>query len=828
MSTVAKKVLIVEHDPRIREELCGCLERDRSNEYSFREFSRPTDGIDAYVSWQPDCVLVGLEHPDATGLEVLQQLRERTGRVAIPMVLVGTSEHLELRKTAIRAGAQELVDRSTVSGDNLCWIVSFAIEKAALHQKLERRQRQLRKANRKLKQNVLALEREIAERHRAEGAARLSTERYHSLVVASAQVVWTMDADGLVDDMPDWRAITGQTRDEVRGWGWIDAIHPDDRQLTVARWSECVQSRQEFAIEHRVKTVDGSFHVFAVRGVPVLEHDGSVREWVGTCKDVTSSRRTLELLRERDDQLRLALTAGLAGTWNWELAANELSWSDELFAVFGLDATSRDATYERFRDSIHPDDLDMVQSKLLEAIRQRQDVSLAYRIIRPGGELRWVTTRGQLFLDDYGNPVRMIGITLDITDRRLVEVEREELLARERYARAVAEMASHAKDEFLAVVSHELRAPLNAILGWARILQSRSVEEKTVVHAIDTIERSARAQSNIIDDLLDITRITSGKLRLEVRPIDLTSVMDAAIDVVRPAADAKSIELIRIYDPEIDVINGDSGRLQQVVWNLLSNAVKFTQTGGQVIVRLERIDPFVQIQVCDTGKGIDPEFLPRIFDRFNQADASSARRHGGLGLGLALARYVVEAHGGTISAESLGESKGSTFTVKLPLRAVRAEVQDPSDVAGDERVERFPPVLDGLRILVVDDERDARELVTTLLTRYGATVTPTSSCEEALIALTDAAACERFDVIVSDIGLPGEDGYSLVRKVRELTPALGGAIPAVALTAYGRSVDRVKALSAGFQMHVPKPVEPVELAMVITSLTRRASIDTVA
>ena len=311
---------------------------------------------------------------------------------------------------------------------------------------------------------------------------------------------------------------------------------------------------------------------------------------------------------------------------------------------------------------------------------------------------------------------------------------------------------------------------------------------------------------------------------MEVRPIDLTSVVDAAVDVVRPAADAKSIEILRVYDPEIDVITGDGDRLQQVVWNLLSNAVKFTMAGGQVVVRLERIDPFVRIQVTDSGKGIPPDTISSIFDRFTQADRSSTRRHGGLGLGLALARHLVEAHGGTISAESAGDGKGATFTINLPLRAVRDVVGKEADGTRARAPRPNPTLLAGMRILVVDDEADARDLVETLLTGYGASVTSSASAAEAFSLLRASSNGERFDVLVSDIGLPDEDGNSLIRKIRELTAEDGGKIPAVALTAYGRSVDRVKALSAGFQMHVPKPVEAIELATVIAALTRRPGI----
>ncbi|HEX8087982.1 MAG TPA: ATP-binding protein [Blastocatellia bacterium] len=403
--------------------------------------------------------------------------------------------------------------------------------------------------------------------------------------------------------------------------------------------------------------------------------------------------------------------------------------------------------------------------------------------------------------------------------------EREELLNREHEARQEAEMASRAKDEFLGMLSHELRTPLNAMLGWTRMLQTGKLDEDMFARAIDTIHRNAQLQARLIEDMLDVSRIISGKLRLDAQPTDPAEVINAAIDTLRPAADAKQIRLQVVMDFGAGLVLGDPGRLQQVVWNLLSNAIKFTPKGGRVQVQLERVNSHMEITVSDTGPGIDEGFLPYVFDRFRQADGTSARVHGGLGLGLAIVRHLVELHGGTVEASNRADQKGAVFTVKLPQIVVRkpsgplaAEAERVHPNASRNLPFDCPPALNGLKILAVDDEADARQLLTVVLERCGAEVRVCASTGEALEALAHFKA----DILVSDIGMPGEDGYALMEKVRSLEVERGGRIPAVALTAYARVEDRMRALSAGYNMHVPKPVEPAELAMVIASLTGRS------
>jgi signal transduction histidine kinase/ActR/RegA family two-component response regulator len=401
-----------------------------------------------------------------------------------------------------------------------------------------------------------------------------------------------------------------------------------------------------------------------------------------------------------------------------------------------------------------------------------------------------------------------------------LETERRQMLERERQAREMAEAVNRDKDEFIAIVSHELRAPLNAILGWARILKIGKYNAKTFEHAVDVVERSARTQQRLIEDLLDTARVIRGKLRLETKPVDLARVIEASADSVHPAAEAKGIDLKLKIKGKNNVITGDEDRLQQVVWNLLSNAVKFTPEGGQVEVQLERADPYLQIIVKDTGKGISREFLPYIFDRFQQADLASRRRHSGLGLGLALVRHLVELHGGTVEADSAGEGRGATFRIRLPLPALRQRVDERKQSSWEKSVPVSTCSLDGIRALVVDDDPDARDLVATLLRQFGAQVTTASCASEAFDCVKTSEPSARPEILVSDIGMPEEDGYSLIESVRRLSKEEGGSIPAIALTAYGRASDRIRALSAGFQTHMPKPVEPAELVMVIYSLIR--------
>jgi signal transduction histidine kinase/ActR/RegA family two-component response regulator len=421
-----------------------------------------------------------------------------------------------------------------------------------------------------------------------------------------------------------------------------------------------------------------------------------------------------------------------------------------------------------------------------------------------------------------------------LSERQALEAEAaarsDEARAREtaERLRENAEAANRLKDEFLATVSHELRTPLNAVMGWAQLLRDERLDEPTRAQALETIQRSARSQAQLIEDLLDVSRILSGKLRLEVRPIDLCEVIEAAQHSVEPTAQAKGVRLQKVLDPHAGPVAGDFDRLQQIVWNLLSNAIKFTPRGGRVMVRLSKKDSYVEIALEDNGQGIESEFLPFVFDRFRQADGSATRRQGGLGLGLAIVRHLVELHGGVIRVESGGTGQGTTFTVSLPLygvQALEAGANSPSpngrtapgDGAGGTIAENAP--LSGVRVLVVDDQPDTLQVIRAALESRGAVVETARSASDAL----QVFAAFRPDVLLSDIGMPHTDGYTLIEKVRALPAESGGSTPAVAITAFAKMQDRIRALEAGFQMHLAKPVEPDELIAVVASLVARDS-----
>ena len=456
----------------------------------------------------------------------------------------------------------------------------------------------------------------------------------------------------------------------------------------------------------------------------------------------------------------------------------------------------------------------------------------AFREVQAKGYLRYEdlplqTAKGRLrevefvsnVYEEGANKVIQCNIR-DITNRKRSEDERRQLLESAQAAHAEAEKANHIKDEFLAVLSHELRTPLTAILGWSKMLDTGNLDELDSRRAIEIIMRNARAQSQLINDLLDISRIITGKLHLEVQPLQLAPMIASVVDDLRPSADARRIHLKMDLDAGVSPISGDPERVKQILWNLLSNAIKFTPKGGRIEVRLQRIHSHVELVISDTGQGIDPELLLHVFERFRQSDSSSTRRHGGLGIGLSIVRQLVEVHGGTVTCESPGAGKGTTFTVIFPMISVYEEIREVEmtyPVIAHRTLTNRQPSLADLRVLVVDDEPDACALVAAVLRERGAEVVGVESAGAALAAIKQ----QRFDVLVSDIGMPEMDGYELIGKIRQLPADRGGLMPAAALTAYAGVEHRMRVLSAGYQMHIPKPVEPAELTAVVASLAQR-------
>jgi PAS domain S-box-containing protein len=538
-------------------------------------------------------------------------------------------------------------------------------------------------------------------------------------------------------------------------------------------------------------------------------------------------KRAEEALRASEEMFRILADTAPVMIW--------VSGPDKLCTFFNkpwLDFTGRamgEGLGYGWAEGVHREDYDRCLEIYVKSFEAREPFKMEYRLRRHDGEYRWILDHGVPRYSPGGDFLGYIGSCIDITERKQVEAREREQLALEQAARATAEAANRSKDEFLAMVSHELRSPLNAVLGYTRMLRSGPVEREAINKVAAIVERNAKTQLQIIEDLLDSACGATGKLRIKTRPVDLSTVLESALNTVRAAAEAKGIMLVADFGPGPEEMVGDSARLQQVVWNLLSNGIKFTPEGGRVELQMDSDANHIRIKVSDTGRGIEPEFLPFVFDHFRQADSSSTRRYGGLGLGLSLAKYLVELHGGTITAASEGAGRGATFTVTLPRRHPELIAPPPAVAPSEARTGGAILLgeaisLEGVSVLVVDDQEEARVFLTQALGEYGAQVTVASSGAEALALLSDPLSGKRPDALILDIAMPDEDGYTVLKKVRALEAARGdaaGRIPAIALTAYGQSKDRLRALREGFHMHVAKPVEPAELAVVIESVTTR-------
>jgi PAS domain S-box-containing protein len=527
-------------------------------------------------------------------------------------------------------------------------------------------------------------------------------------------------------------------------------------------------------------------------------------------------------LGEANERLQLALAAGRLGDWTWDATSDEVSLSAPAAAIFGCEGASSNMTWAALRECLHPDDRERVRLAVEEALAKRAPYSIEYRVRHPGGEHRWVAAYGRGTYREDGAVAGMTGIVQDITSRKREQEaaqtaadERARLLESERAARAAAERLIEMKDQFLATLSHELRTPLSAILGWSQVLRRGNRSDADVQRGLETIERNARMQTRLIEDLLDMSRIASGKMRLDVQSVSPAAFVDAAVETVRPEAEAKRVALDVVCAPDVGTIPGDAARLQQVVWNLLSNAIKFTPSGGRVAVFLRRHASGVEIRVTDTGTGIPPQFLAHLFERFRQADASTTRRYGGLGLGLSIVKSLVEMHGGSVQAQSAGEGQGATFIVQLPASHAPEAPRERAESTADPAPARS---LRGLKVLIVDDDADSRELMDRVLTDSGATVSAAASATEALALLQS----QRPDVMVSDIGMPDVDGFELLKRIRALAPEQGGATPAVALTAFARNEDRQRAAGAGYAVHLAKPVESARLIETVAMVTGHA------
>jgi PAS domain S-box-containing protein len=723
--------------------------------------------------------------------------------------------------------------------------------------------------------------RDVTEQHQSRRALDEAGERLRLALAAASLGDWSWDAQtDLVAVSETAARIFGippgqqMSRAEMR-----KLLEVEDRERAKLITDTALANHTDYEIEYRLKRPDGSAAWISAKGRGIYDEDGAVIGQLGFVQDISERKAAEETLREQAEALRTLNEVGKLISAELDLhktvqavtdAATELTGAS--FGSFFYNVvTEEGGSYmlftlagvprEAFAHFPMPRTTDLFGPTFRgEGVVRIGDVKKDLRYGKnspyygmPEGHLpvtsylavpvvsRSGDVLGGLF---FGHPERDVFTERDeivvagLASQAAVAMDNARLYETAKRARAEAEKAaaekerlyrqaeesSRLKEEFLATISHELRTPLSAILGWARMLRMGQLSEENAAKALDTIERNARAQAQLVDDLLDVSRIITGKLRMDVQPADPNAFIDAAVEAVRPAADAKGVRVQKVIDTGAISIPGDPVRLQQVVWNLLSNAIKFTPRGGRVQIRSERVNSHLEIVVSDTGQGIPADFLPHVFDRFRQADQKTSRQHGGMGLGLAIVRHLVEMHGGTVSAMSDGEGHGSTFTVMLPISPVYR--MDPSGSRVHPAARDLLPALDeecgdslgGLRILVVDDEADTRDLLKQGLEYCGAKVSVVGSAAEAL----DAVMARVPDVLISDIGMPGVDGYDLIRQVRGLPPNRGGKIPAIALTAYTRTEDRLQSLRAGYDMHVPKPVELAELVAVATTVVRRA------
>lgn len=520
-------------------------------------------------------------------------------------------------------------------------------------------------------------------------------------------------------------------------------------------------------------------------------------------QEVTERERAIEFHKERGEQLLFAAENAEVGLWYWDLAEDKIFSTPKCNEFFEI-PPHEIFTYQSFLKIVHPEDIERVENALRESQISGKEYNAEYRVIYSDGNIHWIAARGKTFLDADGNPKNMMGLVRKITDNKLANEELSKVYDREKKARSEAEEANRAKDFFLAVVSHELRSPLNAILGWSKILLNKTVDEATHRNALETIEKSARSQAKLIDDLVDSARVSSGKLRLELRPINLYEIIKTVYFAQRPTSEARKINLEFTADRENIQVFGDSIRLQQIFTNVLSNALKFTPQGGNIAINVETGKESVEISVKDDGQGISAETLPNIFQQFQQGDNKTPRSQTGLGLGLSIVKILAEKHNGTIKAESAGIGRGATFTVTLPLCGSEA-------AAPGKTKERVPnkagKPLHGVSILVVEDDTDSREVLHLFLEQNGASVKSAESALQAINLLRESNG-DLFDVIVSDLAMPDQDGYSLLTNIRKLPAEKGGKIPAMALSAFASNDNKQKAAEAGFQKYHTKPFEP--------------------
>jgi PAS domain S-box-containing protein len=647
-----------------------------------------------------------------------------------------------------------------------------------------------------------------------------STLLLQRLIDASVDGMFAFDRDcRLICWNRAMQRITGLSQDDVLGKRVVEVFPFLRDSGNEPCFTAVLEGKETISENHPYGPSETG--VFESHYSPLCDENNEIAGGIAVITDITARKQAEEATHAAYKQLAFHVESSPLAVVEWDSDFRVSRWSASAERLFGWKADEVIGKHVNEWRFVFTDDVDAVA---LVTNRQREGVEvqgvLRNRNYTRDGKILFCEWYNSVLRDDRGKLVSVLSLVLDVTAKQSAEEERAAALLRERDARRHAEEADRLKDEFLATLSHELRTPLTSILGWASMIRNGEVEGANATRAIETIERNARSQARLIDDLLDVSRIITGNLRLDLHPLDLAPIVDAALDALRPTADVKGIQLRTRFQPGECLVKGDPNRLRQVLWNLLSNAIKFTQRGGSVNIDLTCVESTARLTVNDTGEGISAEFLPYVFDRFRQAEGSISRKQGGLGLGLAVVRHLVELHGGTISAESEGLGHGSVFIVDLPLAQER---RDPARAEERRReVERRRSRsgvvrLDGLHVLLVEDDDDSRKLLGTMLKRYGARVTSAKSAKEALSVFEG----DLPDVVISDIGMPDEDGYEFLRKLRSAPPEKGGLTPAIALTGYASRKDRERALAAGYHQHIAKPIEQLDLIAAVAALVGR-------
>jgi PAS domain S-box-containing protein len=835
-----RTILIVEDSPEDREIYRRYLLRDHDYDYTIIEASLGKEGLNLWRQHEPDVVLLDYQLPDMNGLEFLVSLQTQQPLTPISIVMMTGVGSEAIAVQAIKAGVQDYLVKEQITSESLKLALDATIKTVQIQTQLQER---------------IDRERVIAQILQKVSRSLDLDEILHTTVTEVRQflqtdrvIVFQVDPDDNENGRvvaesvgADWRSILSKliydpcfvesyVDPQLQGRVSVNAdIYDDSIDPCYLKLLEGLQVRANLVVP--------ILHDNHFWGVLIAHHCAAPRQW---------KLLEIDLLQQLSIQVSIAIRQAEL----YQQVKNELAERKRTEEVLRQSEEFRKQVLESSRDCIKVLDID-AQILYINAgglclleiddltpylntnwvnfwqDESRQKVEAAIAVAKSKqtsrfrgfcltakGTPKWWDVIVTPILDKEGQVSQLLATSRDITDRVQIEHDRELILQHKQAALAESERINHIKDEFLTVLSHELRSPLNPILGWTQLLQTRRLDETKTIAALEIIERNVKTQCRLIDDLLDMARVLRGKLSLNAAPVNLLGLIKSAIDTVQTAAIAKSIQINPVLW-DIGQVSGDNVRLQQIVWNLLTNAVKFTPSGGRIDIRLEQIDNQAQITIIDTGKGISLDFLPHIFESFRQEDASVTRKHGGLGLGMAIVYQLVKAHGGTVTADSPGEGKGATFTVRLPLLNVNSK-ENQSSPSPEQNLD-----LTGIRVLIIDDDPDSRELVLMVIAQAGAEAITVASATEFLNVL------ESFqpDVVVSDIGMQEVDGYTLLRQVRSLSPEQGGQVPAIALTAYAGEIDRQQAIAAGFQKHIVKPIEPDKLVVAIVSLLNRQELN---